>query len=200
MDDSTFTENWYEDEQIELLKGVCKVVKGLEGAVIEIGCWEGKSTIAIANTLPDDTLIAVDTWKGSAEEAEDHPTVVLSKERDILAKFKENIKNETSGNVEIKQTDCHIFEKEWEGKIKLLHIDACHDYDNVIETLDALKGFIVDGGIICGDDFANASIKRRDLNGGVERAVREAFPKIFFRKNFWVFLNSTPDKWGDTLG
>ena len=184
-----FNEDWYSDDQIKLLEGACKSIVDLEGAVIEIGCWEGKSSIAIANSFPNDTLIAVDTWKGSVLEDENHPTVALSKERDILAAFRRNMATETKGNVELRQMDCHVFEKEWEGKIKFLHLDAAHDYDNVVDTLRALKSYVVPDGIICGDDFTNASIQRRDLNGGVERAVREVFSKFLTKGNFWIYKN-----------
>ena len=44
-----FVENWYSQSQIENLIDLVKKIKHLEGNIIEIGCWEGKSTIAIAN-------------------------------------------------------------------------------------------------------------------------------------------------------
>ena len=43
---------------------------------------------------------------------------------------------------------------------------------------------MVNGGIICGDDFLSANINRTDLHGGVERAVRELLPTFSIISNF----------------
>jgi hypothetical protein len=45
-----FNENWYSDEQLQLLRNCCKDVESISGSIIEIGCWEGRSTVEIANT------------------------------------------------------------------------------------------------------------------------------------------------------
>jgi len=46
-----FHENWYSDAQVGdlqlLVDKVSKIPK--KGVFIEVGCWEGKSTVALAN-------------------------------------------------------------------------------------------------------------------------------------------------------
>jgi hypothetical protein len=56
-----FSENWYSDSQCEELKKLVVKVKDLSGVIIEIGCWEGKSTINIATTCYPENLICNDT-------------------------------------------------------------------------------------------------------------------------------------------
>ena len=40
--------------------------------ILEIGSWEGASTIAWANSCKDSTIICVDTWLGSIEHYQDN--------------------------------------------------------------------------------------------------------------------------------
>jgi len=181
-----FNEVWYSEDGLTNLEGLCSVAKSLEtGAVIEIGCWEGRSAVTIANALPDDILLTVDTWEGNGPEDSDHPTVQALKQRDVYSDFKSNMNEMTNGNYAVYKMDCHEFEKTWNDPIKFVHIDACHDYENVIQTIEALRPHMVEGGIMCGDDFANAHIRRKDLDGGVERAVRESFKKFYHSGNLW---------------
>ena len=58
----------------------------------------------------------------------------------------------TKGNVIPIRMDCHDFSM-WFGDIKFLHIDACHDYKSVITTIRNLLPYMIEGGIMCGDDF-----------------------------------------------
>ena len=44
-----FNENWYSDKQINDLVNLLTTIKNIDGKIIEIGCWEGKSTINLVN-------------------------------------------------------------------------------------------------------------------------------------------------------
>ena len=188
MKEVLFTEGMTTEKQLNVLENACRDVRHIKGEVIEIGCWEGKSTIRIANTLPTDKVLAVDTWEGNFNEDPNHETVVSVKERDVYSRFRENIQAGTKGNVIPIRMDCHDFENMWFGDIKFLHIDACHDYKSVITTIRNLLPYMIEGGIMCGDDFQSAHMGRDDLNGGVERAVRESFSSSGFgwEDNFWI--------------
>ena len=187
MKEVLFTEGMTTEKQLNVLENACRDVRHIKGEVIEIGCWEGKSTIRIANTLPTDKVLAVDTWKGNFNEDPNHETVVAAKKRDVYSRFRENIQAGTKGNVIPIRMDCHDFENMWFGDIKFLHIDACHDYKSVITTIRNLLPHMIKGGIMCGDDFLSAHMGRDDLDGGVERAVRESLPGMFaWEGNFWI--------------
>jgi hypothetical protein len=154
---------------------------------MDIGCWEGKSTIALAHACDPETLLAVDTWEGNRDEHPDHPTVRLARERDVYSQFLVNVRLLTHGNVQPVRSDCHEFLGRWQGPIKFAHIDASHDYRSVRRTIDGVLPWIVAGGVICGDDFETADLSRHDLEGGVERAVRETLPGFQHVHNLWLW-------------
>jgi hypothetical protein len=64
-----FNEDWYSSKQIADLMLLVEKTKDLSGNLIEIGCWEGKSTINIANKCFPEYLICNDTWLGNVEES-----------------------------------------------------------------------------------------------------------------------------------
>jgi glycosyltransferase involved in cell wall biosynthesis len=185
-----FSENWYSSSQLESLKDAVRRTLDLEGDTVEIGCWEGKSSCAIANEIAPKRLLAVDTWQGNLAEGEDHLSVVLAKKRDVFKAFQENVQKRTKGNVTTFKQDCFEFLKNFEGKVRFCHIDAAHDYDSVKRTIEALKPKLVKGAVLCGDDFMSANADRVDLNGGVERAVRECCPGFSSKENFWMWINN----------
>jgi len=180
-----FHEDWYPPDQLMRLAGLCESVRPLHGAVMEIGCWEGRSTVAMAHACHPEVVLAIDTWRGNEDENTSHGTVYIARTRDVYGQFLQNIAALTGGNVRPVRQDCHDFLKEWREPVKLAHIDGSHDYQSVRRTLDALLPWMVPGGILCGDDFLTACASRRDLDGGVERAVREALPAFQTSSNLW---------------
>jgi hypothetical protein len=187
-----FHENWYLDSQINNLINLLRQVRNIEGSVIEIGCWEGKSTISLANGCFPETLICNDTWLGNIQESiitgTIHPTELILKERDVYSIFINNMDNNTKKNYTVVKQDCIEWLKTFQGSIKFIHIDACHDYENVFETINLVLPKMVKGGIICGDDYQSANINRDDLHGGVERAVRETLPNHKNVSNLWYCI------------
>jgi beta-1,4-mannosyl-glycoprotein beta-1,4-N-acetylglucosaminyltransferase len=180
-----FHEDWYPDDQILRLVAAYEPVRELDGAVVEFGCWEGKSTIAIAHACHPDSVIAVDTWAGNQSEDADHATVHLARERDVLAQFKRNIELLTPGNVIATPSNLTDFADSWSGPIRFAHIDASHEYRSVHRAIQFCLDWLVPGGVLCGDDFLSADMSRIDLDGGVERAVRELLPGFQQIHNFW---------------
>jgi len=182
-----FTEEWYADGQAEELQKQYERVRELEGRIIEIGCWEGKSTVVLANSCYPEVLTAVDWWLGNLAEGPDHVSVRLAQTRDVFAVFTRNLKELTRGNVEIQRRDCFEFLVELRGAVKFCHIDASHDYTSVRRTIEMLLPLVVPGGVLCGDDYLNAHAERRDLDGGVERACRELLVGHWNIGNLWVW-------------
>lgn len=190
-----FRENWYGVNQLALLMRTLAGVVGrsdwrpdarrLDGDIIELGSWEGRSTIALANVATPAEIIAVDTWQGSSDEHPEHSTVQLARERDVFATFQRNVRNFTQGNVVAVRSDIHQFLAGYQGRMRFVHIDASHDYASVRRTLSEVLPHLVPGAIVCGDDFLSASEQRLDLNRGVERAVRESLPGFQTSGNFW---------------
>ncbi len=93
----------------------------------------------------------------------------------------------TKGNFRAFQIDCHSYLEHVYGIYKFVHIDACHDYESVKRTIKALLPRVIVGGIICGDDYLTACDERKDLNGGVMRAVKELLPDHYNIGNLWIW-------------
>lgn len=182
-------EGQYQDWQIDLLSQRAKEALNIDGIFVEIGCWKGKSGTAIANTINPKKLYCVDTWKGNIDEGnitgKIHPTVKEAENNDIFLQFKNNIEKYTEGNVIPIRKDCFKYLEELNEKVAFCHIDASHDYPSVKKTIEMLLPHTKKGTILCGDDFKSANIKRKDLLGGVEKAVRECLPNFNHDRNFW---------------
>lgn len=156
----TFTEDWFDDGACGALAEAVILTFGLEGRVVEIGSWEGKSTCAIANAAYPDVIDAVDTWQGSPGEI----SAELAQERDVLSRFKANIGELTNGNVNIHQSDWRDYLAEDQSPIRFCFIDATHTYDEVRDNIAAVFPLLVDGGIICGDDSQHEPVRRAVLD------------------------------------
>lgn len=188
-----FNDDWYSEKQLGDLVNLVSKVKEIDGTIIEIGCWEGKSTIQIANNCFPETLICNDTWLGNVQESivtgVTHPTELILKERDVYSIFMNNMNNYTKGNYTVVKEDCIEWLKKFQGSIKFVHIDASHEYESVFETINLILPKMVKGGIICGDDYLTANIHVHSLHGGVERAVKETLPNHNHIDNLWYFIH-----------
>jgi len=180
-----FNEEWYPEEQLNLLCKIFELTKGLKGINIEIGCWEGRSTTRLAQTCYPENLVCNDTWEGNPLENIDNPTIRILKVRDVFKIFQENMLEYTDGNYTIVKDDCIVYLASLKESIKFCHIDASHEYSSVKKTLELLLPNMVEGGVLCGDDYIYAGLNRLDLNGGVERAVKELLPEHKAIANFW---------------
>ena len=188
-----FEENWYTSTEVEILINLANKVKNIDGLIVEIGCWEGKSTVAIANTVYPENVICNDTWLGNVAESkcsnQKHITERILEKKDVYKIFLENMNEMTKGNYKVVKKDCLEWLFDFKNKIKFCHIDASHDYESVAHTIDLLLPNIVSGGMLCGDDFVSANISRKDLHGGVERAVREKLNNFKVNGNIWHWIN-----------
>ena len=143
-----FTEQWFPPESCAVLAGLARSVAHLSGAIVEVGCWEGRSTCALANAVHPEIVHAVDTWHGSPSEI----SAVLAAERDVFATFNHNVRATTAGNVHPHRMGWRDFFRAFDGPTKFCHIDAEHTYQQVCGNIEAVLPLMVPGGIICGDD------------------------------------------------
>ncbi len=166
----TFHEDWYDGGQALFVGQLAQMAP--EGALVEIGAWEGRSTTVIAQAVAPRVLHVVDWWKGNTDEGEDHPSVIAANERDVMATFDANVEKLTAGNIEQYRMDWRYWIETIDGGapapcISFLHLDAAHDRASVRDCLQAIKPFLVDGALLCGDDaFA----------GSVQQGVLDVFP------------------------
>lgn len=137
---------------------------------VEVGSWKGKSAcfmgVEIANSGKPITFYCVDHWKGSDEP--EHRADADRKR--LFTVFKDNIAPLIKAHVKIKpiRSDsaqaAHLFE---DGSVDFVWIDAGHDYDSVLDDIEAWWPKLRPGGTMGGDDLPME---------GVNRAVSELFP------------------------
>jgi hypothetical protein len=183
-----FNEKWSSPEFILRLSDLCRSTRHLSGALLEIGCWEGRSTVALAHACYPDVLLAVDTWEGNKDEHPEHSTVQLARCRDVFRQFSLNIDALTERNIQPVRQDCHAFLAQWQCPLRFAYIDASHDYLSTKRLIQALRPWLVPGGILCGADICTATSDRLDLAGGVERAVCELLPNFEAAANLWWWI------------
>ena len=192
--EAEFHEDWYPVYKLRGMMFALGLTHGLSGRIIEIGCWEGRSTSYLARAAWPDLVNAVDTWEGNDAESDDHPSVVAAKQRNVFRTFLRNMFVLTRGNVRPQRMRSTKYLEMDRTPIRFAHIDASHDYPSVKTELLALLPLVVDGGVLCGDDFEDGATAAAGLDGGVERAVREVLPGCRNDGSFWWWQKgrSTP--------
>jgi beta-1,4-mannosyl-glycoprotein beta-1,4-N-acetylglucosaminyltransferase len=162
-----FHEDWYSAEQAAFVAQLAQSAPQ-EGVCVEIGCWEGRSSACIAQSIAPRVLHCVDHWQGNEDETNGHPATEAAGERDVLADFVLNMERLTQGNwihyvMDWREWADYLAEQH-NLPIAFLHLDASHDYDSVADCLRAVLPFCVEGAILCGDDL---------YSDGVYRAVHD---------------------------
>ena len=164
----TGIQGWIHNHELNFLYENVKQLK--EGSnVVEIGCWKGKSSHAIASGIRDSNkkmnLTCIDTFKGAVT----NPTQIQRAiEDNPLEEFKKNMKNFEINILAItskKASD--MFE---DNSIDFLFLDSDHSYEYVIMDLKLWWSKIKQDGILCGHDY-------KEGYKGVKRAVDEFFIK-----------------------
>lgn len=175
---ATFNEQWFSDASCEALADLARRASKVDGAFIEVGCWQGRSTIALANAVWPVQVHAVDTWEGSPGEV----SAALAEGRDVFAEFQANIAAACSGNVVTHRMDWRSFFAEWDEPIALLHIDATHTYEEVRDNIIAALPHMAPGSIICGDD---------NHHPPVQEAVWDTLGNAWFCASLWHWTKGT---------
>lgn len=152
-----FHEDWYSGLQALYVGQLAR--QAPEGAMVEIGCWEGRSAIVLAQLIYPRVLHCVDHWQGNTDEDPNHASGVTARERDVLGTFKMNMVNCTGGNWVCWPRSWQDWAANWNEPIAFLHLDASHDRASVRDCLLALKPFLVDGAILCGDDAFDQRVR-----------------------------------------
>lgn len=163
-----FTEAWFSEQSCAALADLAKQTEGLDGTVVEVGSWQGCSTLALAGAV-DDVVRAVDTWNGSTGEISEQ----IASDRDVYAEFLENTKGR---NIRPYRMDWRDYIAEHDEPIRLLFLDGLHTYEEVRDQLAAFLPRMVPGGIVCGDDAHHPPI---------QRAVIERFPDAQVAASLW---------------
>jgi predicted O-methyltransferase YrrM len=147
-----FTEDWFSVESCGVLASLALSVRDLAGDVVEIGSWEGRSTLALAAAVAPDPVHAIDTWCGSPGE----PSESLAAGRDVYATF---LANTEGRNIIPHRMGWREYLGSTDRPLKFVFIDAEHSYREVYDTIETVLPRMVPGGVICGDDQHHPPVK-----------------------------------------
>lgn len=137
------------------LRWLAEMAAGRE-RVVEFGCYNGRSTKAIAGACRG-VVHAVDYWPGAMAV-------------DVLPVFRANLAEEiASGRVVVHHCDTASFMPAPGAEPDMVFIDADHDYERVLGDIIRARYFMRRPGLLCGHDFS-ASYP------GVMQAVAEVLP------------------------
>jgi predicted O-methyltransferase YrrM len=142
-----FVENWFTDESCSTLAELVRQVEDIPGRIVELGSWEGRSTLAIAGATGRQ-VDAVDTWRGARSDGYQLTQV---KTRDVFAQWTANLADQP--HVTPYRMDWRRYTSTIGGPVALVFIDADHTYDEVSAQITAFLPLMSPGGIICGDDY-----------------------------------------------
>jgi predicted O-methyltransferase YrrM len=162
MSDTGFTEEWFGPASQAVLVGLVASVADVDGLLVEVGSWQGRSTCVMANAATPRHVEAVDTWQGSPGEI----SAVLAADRDVFTEFCGNIARHTRGNVNVHRSDwrAYIEELSDDAPVAMVFIDAEHTYEEVHDTIVAFEPHISPGGVICGDDNHHPPVRAAVLD------------------------------------
>lgn len=147
-----FTENWFRQPARDTLAALA--ASAPDGMVLEIGAWEGRSTVVIANTVAPRILHTVDTWAGASTDI----TGELAAQRDVHAVWQANVAELTVGNVIGHRMGWRDFVPTIDGPVGFCFIDAEHTYTEVADNINALLPLLSDDAVLCGDDAGHPPV------------------------------------------
>ena len=116
---------------------------------LEIGSFQGLSTIFILNYFKNATITCVDTWEGSKE----HEKLGHLKISELESYFDRNTKSFGNRIQKVKGTSYSFYERIKDKDYDFIYVDGSHYCDDVM--IDALKSFEIlkPGGLLIFDDY-----------------------------------------------
>lgn len=152
-----YTEHWFDPNKKKAIDYALRSIDNKMGMYVEIGSFEGMSTVYIAKAIAPTPLFAVDTWQGGEFAPYEQMKYATTP---IELHFDHNIAVATDGNVRKFKMDWREFFSEFEEpEISFVYVDGPHDYASVCDTIITLHPLMVDGGVMCGDDYDDPSVR-----------------------------------------
>jgi len=137
---------WLEPRAINLFEhlGIVHARNNINGDILEIGTYHGKSTCALGQLLVDkEVLHAVDTFVG------------YNRKEFFLDDFKSNWNRFVTRNIEIHKCKSDELDFEESKKFRIIHIDGDHSFECTFKDLILANRHLEKTGVIIIDDFLN---------------------------------------------
>ncbi len=187
--------------------------------ILEVGSWAGASTITWAKAIKDlglsGSIHCVDIWEpyfdletNTAEiyekmnRAANHGVIFQEFRRNVAAAGVEDIVTLTKGNSR------EVLPSLTEASYEIIFVDGSHLYGDIYNDIVQAKRLVVDGGIVCGDDFelpvdaVDQAVHRQKLSDnvdftkdpssgvsyhpGVSQAIADAFGEVSVWDGLWA--------------
>jgi hypothetical protein len=146
------------------------------GVLVELGCYQGKSTVIIADhRRPGERLVVVDLFGSEVGLSDDDEGA--ANRREVVSTYKTLTREKFEANFLAFHSELpeivhglstEIVKHVEPGTVRFAHIDASHMYPQVAEDIANVRKLLAPGGVVALDDF------RTEHTPGVSAAVWEA--------------------------
>jgi hypothetical protein len=133
---------------------------GKEGAIVDLGCWLGSTSIALAQGIlshgPDagsqDKVLGIDLFVWEEWMPADIPHCLYRPGESFLPEARRVVRDHGSGRVELVQADLTLYE--WKsGAIKILLVDAMKSENLARQIARNFYPSLITGGLLIHQDF-----------------------------------------------
>lgn len=129
--------------------------------VVEVGSWFGRNTAAWAQIVGSEGQVyAVDHWKGS----EEHQPGGMAHHKHLPHMYQQFLSNMIQWNLTDRVTPVSMTSLEAASCLEIqpdvIFIDGSHDYNSVLEDLEAWWPKLSSNGILCGDLWEWESVRK----------------------------------------
>jgi hypothetical protein len=157
------TEIWFGDDELDFLHSTASSLHESMGLLLEVGCWKGRSTSALAKVSP---VICVDTFAGTEQQGDAYVPGM-----DILPTFMWNMS--AAGLLHrciiLRGKSHEMLDRLVGTPIRMGFVDADHTPSVAAGDFERVRNLLVPGGVLVADDCGT------DGNG---LAIMEASKKV----------------------
>jgi hypothetical protein len=148
--------------------------RGLLGQGVEIGVKTGLYSDSLLSNWKGAELISIDPWiEAEWEEYVDRSNVSQSEFNDNYEETKQRLSVHGERSTIWRLMSVEAAEKVDDHQLDFAYIDARHDYDSVLEDLNAWASKVKPGGILSGHDYVDGDLPQGEFF--VKSAVDEFF-------------------------
>jgi len=167
----TFTSDWF-SHNIPHLTQTLSCVSHIPN-ILEIGSWEGRSTIWFLQHFPNSSIVCVDTWQGGVE----HQSLISLPH--IETNFLENTRNFQDRITILKgKSQEQLFTLQPES-FDIIYVDGSHEAPDVLSDVILSFHLLKKNGILLLDDYANDTVISPDQYLHHAQSAINAFLDIY---------------------
>jgi len=160
------------DAQLLILMNGFQHQLGVSGDICELGVFEGKSFVFLSLLLrSNEHLVGYDLFANDSHK-------IVEANLELYG----NLKNVSLLAADTTELTTGNLVKPFMGGIRILHVDAGHEYHEVLYALNLFSQFVAHGGLICMDDYQDREFP------GVAAAVLE-FCSVHQPRRFQPFFS-----------